>query len=73
MRRLRQLFRCRIQGKYSIAVSVGDYVHIDPNHDTMRHEATGCPCGPRNVDAYDEYGDEVDVLAHWSLDAREAH
>ena len=46
-------------------------LHIYPNRDLMRHEATDCWCGPTTHLAQDEDGADRWIQEHHSLDARE--
>jgi len=72
MKRLSRLLRI-VQRKGWLCVDIGNTHHDYPNHDTMRHEATNCPCGPVEEIGTNYDGSSVRVTRRWSLDAREAH
>ncbi len=72
MRWLKDFYRFRIQRLYWITIQHDDgTIHRYPNRDLIRHELTGCPCGPADLLAHDETGSDVWLTDHHSLDARE--
>ncbi len=72
MRALADFWRFRIQRRYWIVKPDStDALHIYPNRDLMRHEATDCWCGPRYELQKDSDGADRWITEHSSLDGRE--